>query len=391
MRWGVTRGRGGLTLLVLVAALLLALTLEPNDTGLTYVGASPLNSEWDGTSALVSVLANNLSMRVVVVLSWEDLTLPRGAGAVFLISPTKPLSSEEVKGICRLVREGYVLVVADEGRYSNDVLKALNVPIRIEGNVLLVNRSPTFVTSVNLRKANVSVEFAYASPLRVWGGAKTIAAVGNTSVAAVYKGSVTAYVFGDGTIFTNAALTPPSSLNPYVRLLTLLKADMGNVSVAVIDAKPYVLRPESLSELLSSGQPVPKIVAAIINPYRYYYILISSYHEAPMTTIFVVGAAAIALVVYTINAALRTLKNYGEIRVPKQVRTLKPGEVNAAWVNLLRQACLKGMITHPSLKGVCEAIAEGKGTSARKLMVEALSDKGVREELLRVISLLSGA
>ncbi len=389
MRWVATEGRGRFTLLLLVAAFLLALMLEPNTAGLTYVGASPLNSRWDGTSALVNILTSNLSMRTVIVLDWEHAVLPRGKGMVFLISPTKPLSRQEVERICKLVREGYVLVVADEGVYSNAVLEALEVPIRVEGKVLLVNGSPTFVAPVKIHGESVSVEFAYASPLKVWGDAKVIAAAGGAPVAAVYRGAVTAYVFGDGTIFTNAALTPPSDLNPYVRLLTLLKADVGNVSVSIIDAKPYVLRPESLPELLSSGQPAPKVVAAIINPYRYYYVLMSSYREAPLATAFVVGVIALVLVAYVINTALHTLKSYGEVRIPESAREFRLGGPGPTWITVIRQACIKDMVTHADLKKVCEALAKGRESAAHKLMVEALSDKRVREEVLRVILLLS--
>ncbi len=374
---------------MLIAAFLLALMLEPNTTGLTYVGASPLNSRWDGTSALANILTSNLSMRTVIVLDWEHVVLPRGKGMVFLISPTKPLSRQEVERICKLVREGYVLVVADEGVYSNAVLEALEVPIRVEGKVLLVNESPTFVVPVKIHGESVSVGFAYASPLKVWGDAKVIAVAGGAPVAAVYRGAVTAYVFGDGTIFTNAALTPPSNLNPYVRLLTLLKADAGNVSVSIIDAKPYVLRPESLPELLSSGQPAPKVVAAIINPYRYYYIFMSSYREAPLATIFVMGVVTLALVAYVINVALHTLKSYGEVRIPEPAREFRLGGPSPAWITVIRQACVKNMVTHADLNKVCEVLAKGRESVARKLMVEALSDKRVREEVLRIILLLS--
>ncbi len=329
-------------------------------------------------------------MKTVVILSWGHVTLPEGKGIVFLISPTKPLSRQEVEGICRLVRNGYVLVVADEGVYSNAVLEALGVPIRIKGKVLLVNGSPTFIAPVKMHGEDVSVEFAYASPLKVWGNARVIAVVGGLPVAAVYRGAITTYVFGDGTIFTNAALTPPSNLNPYVRLLTLLKADAGDVSVAIIDAEPYVLRPESLPELLSEGQPVSKIVAAVINPYRYYYMLVSSYREAPLVTVLLVGVAALALVAYVVNTALRTLKSYGEVRIPELTHRLKLGRPSPTWINVMRQACIKGVVMHADLKNVCEALTKGREAVAHELMVKALSDRHVREEVLRIIQLTSG-
>ena len=378
-------------MLLFVAAFLLALMLEPNTAGLTYVGASPLNSGWDGTSALVNILTSNLSLKTVIILSWEHVTLPEGKGIMFLISPTKPLSRQEVEGICRLVRKGYVLVVADEGVYSNAVLEALGVPIRIKGKVLLVNGSPTFVAPVKMRGENVSVEFAYASPLKVWGNAKAIAVAGGSPVAAVYEGAITAYVFGDGTIFTNAALTPPSNLNPYVRLLTLLVADAGDVSVAIIDAEPYVLRPESLPELLGEGQPPSKVVAAMINPYKYYYMLTSSYREAPLATVLLVSVAALALIAYVANAALRTLKNYGEVRILGPTHWSKLGRPSHAWVTVMRQACIRGMATHADLKKVCEALTKGREAVARELMVKALSDEHVREEVLRIIRLVPGS
>lgn len=389
MRWVATRGRKGFTLFLFIIAFLLALMLEPNTAGLSYVGASPLNSEWDGTSALVNILSRNLSMRTAVVLDWGHVTLPKGKGIVFLISPTKPLNEQEVKGISELVREGYVLIVADEGVYSNAVLEALNIPIRIEGQELIINGSPSFTVSISVGGENVSVEYAYASPLKVWGDAKVLAIAGHTPVAAVYRGPITVYVFGDGTIFTNAALTPPSPLNPYVKLLTLLEVSVRGATVAVIDAEPYVLKPESLSELLSSGQPAPKIVAALINPYRYYYVLLTSYNEAPSVTTFVMSITASVLLAYVINATLRTLRNFGEVRVPGLAREPRLGKPDSAWVDLMRRACLEGMVTHAVLKGVCADIMKGRESNARKLLAEALSNKQAREEVLRVLLLLS--
>ena len=376
-------------MILFVAAFLLALMLRPNVVGLTYVGASPLSNKWDGTSALVNILSQNFSMKTMVVLNWMHVTFPKSKGMIFLVSPTKALSKQEIQGISELVREGYVLVVADEGVYSNAVLKALNVPIRVEGKELLVNGSPSFTVTIDMGGKNVSVEYAYASPLKVWGKAKVIATAGHAPVAAIYEGAVTVYVFGDGTIFTNAALTPPSSLNPYVRLLMLLKASVRGASVAIIDAEPYVLKPESISELLSSGQPAPKIVAAIINPYRYYYALLTSYEEAPLVTTFVIGVATFVLLAYVINAALRTLRNFGEISVPGLTRKLKLSETGSAWFSLMKKACLEGVVTHTSLRGVCENVIDGEENKARKLMIEALSDKQAREEVLRIILLFS--
>jgi len=373
-----------------VLVFLLALMLEPNTAGLTYVGASPLNSGWEGTAALVNVLARNLSLRTVIVLDWGHLNLPKGKGMVFLVSPTRALSKQEVEGISNLVKGGYVLIVADEGVYSNAVLKALNVPVRVEGKELLVNGSPLFPATINMCGERVRVELAYASPLKVWGNAKVIATAGREPVAALYRsGKVTVYVLGDGTVFTNAALTPPSGLNPYVRLLTLLKACTGEVSVAVIDARPYALRTESLPELLESGQPVSKVVAAIINPYRYYYMFLSSYREAPLVTLFLVSVAALTLVAYTINSALRTLKSFEELRLPRFARGVKSSKPGPTWVNVVKQACRKDVFTHPDLRNVCEALAKGREGAAYELMTKALSSERAREEVLRVILLFS--
>ncbi len=261
------------TAYLLTFMFLIALSLEPLLIGVKYSGASPDNMDYDGTSNLVRFL-RMWGYNAYVVKSWDFLTRPDIGGAcnvLMIISPEKPYHSYELSMIEELVLKGTHVIVADEGTYSNAVLSVLKSHVRISNTRVYVGSEEVFETIVEVDKVKHSVYFAYASALNVTGGkVKVLSEVNGFKVVVEEDLSRSKLlVIGDGSIFTNAALTIPSSINPYVRFLnSILKHLCGDkLPTVLIDGSKYSLKPESLPRLITFGN-ISYLTAALINPLR---------------------------------------------------------------------------------------------------------------------------
>ncbi len=370
-----------------IASVILASFLVANYVGFTYSGASPLNTEWDGTSNLVKYLMVK-GFKVHVVTDWSLINLgalrKASCGIVFLISPIKPLSPQEVKGISELVSSGYYLVIADEGVYSNELLKELRVPIRVLGNVITVSNSPDVPADIRVGGTYVRVILSYASNLKVWGSAEVLGRVNGRAVAAEYVGrDLKVLVIGDGTVFINYALITFKQSNPYIRLLNaiLLNACGGVKGEAVVDAEPYRFRPEGIGVLLSLNYPLTYITASLINPYRYYYALISSARYAGKLIAFIAAVLAITSTLAISRYLLRGLPK-ALTEVFRRVRGIGVMDESAGR-DLLRAACREGLLKEFS--NVCGKV-DSKELDG--ILKELSSNPRFREVIIKALTML---
>ena len=267
------------------AALLLALLLsafigyaaEGVVPGMRFVGASPLNGEWDGTF-LTASLIGDAGYDVVLVASWSD-TFPRLCGyrrvLLVVISPEVPFSrsDEELLAELRSCVAKLTVLVADEGGYANAVLEALDVPVEIRGGVFVTSSggSPYPRAVIKLPGGDRRVLFLdYAAPLVVRDGATVIGRSGGDAIAALYEtDGLSVVVLGDGSLFLNH-LVAIGGANPYRALLADLLR-YARPDVVAIDAKHYRLASRDLWRLLYISPSVG--VAAVINPV--YWLLAS--------------------------------------------------------------------------------------------------------------------
>ncbi len=390
-------GLKGFVILAVMLALIAA-ALTPNYVGFTYVGASPLNPGWDGTTHLVKLLKQYFS-GVRIVTRWAGAELPKPArgscNVIFLVSPTKPLSGVEARAIASAVRKGYSLVIADEGVYSNAVLAELNAPIRIAGDVITVNGSPSITIAFRVGGTPVLLRLFYASHLRVWDGAKVLAYAGGGAVAAEFTvGGARVVVVGDGTPLINDALISARTLNPYVRFVrALILAACGRhrPRYAVVDGAPYALKPASLTSLLREGYPIPYIAASLLNPYRYYFGVRSLAGGVPkqlkpllVTAVVAASLAAASLLIGKLMAGMP------KAVLPARRRAIWPKGLTHVGVKVMRKACRD--VEFAAIAGeLCEAIGRVKPDKLDVILRKYLSDPRVREALLRAVVSLRGS
>lgn len=123
------------------------------------------NSRWNGASSLQEQ-ADRVGAQAEIARDTDvyGQAAPNSTAAVIL-SPNEPYTEAEVEEIRRFVRRGGTLVVAEDFReHSNDLLAALGVDARLDGQMLLDKQfnwqAPTFPVATNVSNhslvANVS-------------------------------------------------------------------------------------------------------------------------------------------------------------------------------------------------------------------------------------------
>lgn len=252
-----------------VVVFVIALLAEPFPAGVVLSGASPRNTGYDGTSNLRKLL-EGLGYDVRLVDSWVLAPLYQSLSScriVLIVSPEGPYTREEASIIAWLVMSGSGLVIADEGTYSNAVLEALGSDVRISGDYVSFEGSHVFHGLVNVSGVDTLIYFAYAS--RIKSGEGVVVAYRSDVVLGVKTsvGGRPVYVFGDGSIMSNAALSSLSLENPYVRLVKEVFTSICSGGVIYLDSSKYGLRPLTTSELMSVG--FTYYLASVSNPFRY--------------------------------------------------------------------------------------------------------------------------
>ena len=245
----------------------------------SYGGASPLNSEWDGTSDLVEFI-QSLGYNVVIVENWFHYLLQHllqqpseGCGIALLISPERPLPPIDILAIMILTRFWhYNIIVADEGPFSSSILRALDLDIGIDSKNMV--RQTRLAISVVDGKS-LRIVLSYFSPLvlgpRSRKLCRAIALFSDRIVGVMCRvDKSTVVVLGDGTLFINAVIRVTPKHNPNRQLVTLLLRELcpDNGTVA-INAVGYPLRYVSIEELKSMGLQGEDLLRSVLSPYRY--------------------------------------------------------------------------------------------------------------------------
>jgi len=261
--------RKGWLIIALFLLILYSFLLSKNLLGIGHSGASPINPSFKGTGLMVSYLKGE-GYRVRIVYQADISELGMG-GVLIIVSPERNFTPNELSFAREAYSRNYSLIIADEGPYSNTLLNYLRIPIEITTTpYFLRNSYPK--ARVEISGKEFVLDLAYASGLKVSGNARPIGWCDNEVVAATYKASneVKVIVLGDGSVFTNAALTPPNPFNPYVQFLnSIIKAaDEGRPKELLILASPYPERPMSVEEMITAGYSPIQVWAALINPFR---------------------------------------------------------------------------------------------------------------------------
>ena len=196
--------------LIVIAFIALLETL-PTLPGLA-TGASPLNSDWNGTSVYASEL-EKLGYHVVPVTSWSRVSLENYTKAlVIIVSPEQPYTQKDLDFIIHIINEAehVSFIIADEGPYSNDILKILGnrVAIDHERTIYGPNNNPYPLVGLETPKGEIYQLFLdYASPIIPVNplGINVRGYIGGEYVAIYYRLSdkVEVYVVGDSSIFIN--------------------------------------------------------------------------------------------------------------------------------------------------------------------------------------------
>jgi len=164
-----------LLLLALIVVVLVLEALEPGDYGITYSGASPLNTLWDGTSVFVHVLSQEGD--VVIVKDWNRAKNIEvngyGCTLLFFISLEKSYSSRDLSTIRDIFgKRNVAVIVLDEGDYGNQILKAIGAPVKIQAFRYIggLSNSSIVYGYVNISSKAIYLAYAFVSPVVLQGG-----------------------------------------------------------------------------------------------------------------------------------------------------------------------------------------------------------------------------
>ncbi len=357
--------------------------LEPRFLGLSYSGASPLNPRWDGTTELVK-LARRLGYEVHIVHSWLLYLFQaprRSCGIAVLVSPERPLPPIELASLSSLIRAfGYNLIVADEGPYSNPLLRSLGIDVEIDVSHMLPS---IVIAEARIGEKSMQLVLDYASPLTLGSRASSICREivmrGDKVLGVLCKAERSnIIVLGDGTLFTNAALSVGMVLNPNVRFLELLLRKLcPGGGVLAIDASSYLPRIASVSELEDMGLRGSRLLRAVVAPSR---VLKPAMYGTSLSIETSTGASVLAslIVVLTILRVVSRVAPRG--RAPIRI-SAKPSALMKS-LAMLASLCEKEGID------ICSAIS--KSFPRRKISIDRVenllrSDVEVRRRILEAI------
>ncbi len=284
----------GSIIAVLVLIALIALVAKGPPAIYLYTGPTPLNQAALGTSQLVILLRHEYPLTIPVE-SLEDLArYARGEHCLFIVvSPQVEISRSDAHAIVSYLRncKHYALLIADESRYSNNLIEAFGAHTLVEGSIVLnaSSKSPYPYAVFNLRGEVIEVRLDIASSLSTC--PTLLGYVSNALILypnkpptlsrraciATYekRGSGTIIVVGDGSLFLNQVLTS-SSGSKYRELILKLVSMLCNNDRACrifVDAIHYkaispieVLRNPSIAKYVDPFSLVPALIAYVVHP-----------------------------------------------------------------------------------------------------------------------------
>jgi len=133
-----------------VAAILIGLTVS-----VAWAAATPINDpystanpQWNGTSTLLT-----LGFKPVKTDLLGAVSTPNHPSVVFILGPSLPFTPAEAGGLRGYLRDGGIVVLADNLGTGNQLLALLGLPVRFDGRLLLdtlfYTTQPTFPTVVD--------------------------------------------------------------------------------------------------------------------------------------------------------------------------------------------------------------------------------------------------
>jgi len=248
--------------LIVIAFIALLETL-PTLPGLA-TGASPLNSGWNGTSIYASEL-EKLGYHVVPVTSWSRVSLENYTKAlVIIVSPEQPYTQKDLDSIVNIINEAehVSFIIADEGPFSNDVLKILGnrVAIDYERTIYGPNNNPYPLVRLETPEGEIYQLFLdYASPIIPVNplGINVRGYIGGEYVAIYYRlnDKVEVYVVGDSSIFINRnmMLSPQLKYLDYALALAEDLAPNPKETIVLFESSKYPIKPLTPQELFYMG------------------------------------------------------------------------------------------------------------------------------------------
>lgn len=281
--------------LALLFVVFLALLENPPRAPEVHAGASPLSSDWDGTSELVELL-RGLGYDVYVVTDWARAysyikELDPENVLVIVISPEAPYTEREVRYVLSalaMARGSASMVVGDEGPYSDRLLRALGGVVTINHREVAANLEgePFPVALLVTPSGGVyKLVLNYAATLRINDSANVsgVTLAGDV-VAAYYRAkladagrSVEVYVVSDGSLFINHSLRLNSTAYDYrgfiQDLVTSLAPEAESTAILVEGSKyPTVIGLGSLdvSSLLSDPARLLTLIGVMLHPYVWF-------------------------------------------------------------------------------------------------------------------------
>lgn len=314
--------------MILIVLIIQIFEYQGYDT--SYSGASPLNTDWDGTSEFLNVIYFN-TFNVSIVTNWIDLLIAKDVSncrnkLFVVISPEKSYTYLDIIIIKHIFKENFSILIADEGSYSNSILEVLDIPVSIDGlNFININNDYIINGTISMNDKEFQIWFAYVSPLKIYNYdvCKPLAFVSNYTVGVEcdIDRNISAMIFGDGSIFINSVLHERSIYNPYRQVVVeIIRKLLMNKHICVfIDASKYWLRFMSIDELVKYNISSDKVVVSLIRPIRYLASSIKSLNDVFLASshITLIFISITIFAIHTILLSHNKIKigyNTGEVK-----------------------------------------------------------------------------
>lgn len=391
-------------ILLLVISVVLFQVIERQCCGIKYVGASPYNMGWDGTSLLVRMYSR-FYQNVEIINSWFKLYVMRkhnenSCNVILIVSPEKRYNQIEKFIIRRLVySHGYNIAILDEGPYANELLSHLDVPISIKSYNYIRDVDGDAIVQGRIVLSNISMQiyFAYASPISIHDESvcKPVAFVNNTVVGGICnKFNRRFLIIGDGSIVTNSVVEYESALNPYIKFSKHLVSSMcdPNDNIAIfIDSSKYRVRLATISELIEQGYEAKEILRMIINPATYFFALLLYINEliSGSSILYIVPPIFILIILLAGKLLFKEESKYNTQL--KSEEGMHENVNRGPWSNIAMNLCalLREFEKNRKYEAVCRCLSsrfKRRGKCVRELEYMISSDKELRKRILRMLS-----
>lgn len=390
-------------ILLLIISMILFQAIEKQCCGIKHVGASPYNSDWDGTSLLVRMY-NSFYGNTKIIDSWLSLYMTgkydeNSCNVLLIVSPEKRYTQIEKLIVHELVYgKGYNVVILDEGPHSNELLSYLNVPISIKNYNYIrdANGNPIVQGKVLLGNIPIQLYFAYVSPINIYDEniCKPIAFINNTVVGGMcIKYNRRFLVIGDGSIVTNSVIEYESILNPYTTLSKYIISSVCNSNdnvIIFVDSSKYKVRLATISELVEQGYEPEEVLRILIIPTRYFFAFLLYINEFinENPALYLIPPTFILIIVLA-NELLFKEKNkpYTQLKLKENVHGDAIGKSLSDTINALCDI-LKEFKWNKEYEAVCRCLSSKfkKGTCVRELKYIIDSDKELRKYILQALS-----